>query len=281
MNTYRMIVTVASVLLCLTIQSNAATTAVNTSTAGGFTILDSIEVDDGRGTISSSMMTNVTVIQFNNGGANNSNLIQPGGTGALPAPRQSVLEDFALNNGIINPGAGSGLSTGDQLVGNEVGLGLRFNSAVKNVNGLDAVFFELTVGSGQDPDSVSIALLDSTNTVIGNEVAFTSGDYGFKTDQLNSQVISLTPPVNSLAGLNTNVVANGGVVDSFYNLLELEFSDFGLASGDSVHGLFIRGANIDPTLVAGLPGPSVPEPTTAALGLMGIAGLVLRRRKVA
>ena len=268
-----------SLTASLALPVSAAVTAVTTSVSGGLENLESVTVDDGRGVITAAQMTNVTAISFNNGPTatdNTSNLIQVGGSGALPSPRQGVMEDFALNNGIINPGAGSAVTAGTTIDDSVVGLGLRFNSPVTvgAAGVVDALFFELSVGAAQSGDSVTIALLDATNSVIGTEVSFAAGDYGFNTNQADSQLVNVTGDANTLAELNTDTAVNSIVVDSYYNLLPLDFTDFGVAAGGQVHGLYVRGANIDPTLAAGLP---IPEPSSALLLLTSL--VLLRRRR--
>lgn len=266
-----------SLTASLALPVSAAVTAVTTSVSGGLENLDSVTVDDGRGVITAAQMINVTVISFNNGTNSTFNLIQAGGSGALPSPRQGVMEDFALNNGIINPGAGSPVTVGTTIDDSVVGLGLRFNSSitVAAAGVVDALFFDLSIGAAQSGDSVTIALLDATNSVIGTEVSFAAGDYGFNTDQADSQAVNVSGDANTLAELNTDIAVDGAVVDSYYNLLPLDFTDFGVAAGGQVHGLYVRGASIDPTLVAGL--PSIPEPSSALLLLSSL--VLLRRRR--
>lgn len=227
----------------------AEVTAVTTSVTDGFENLDEVVLST-RGPISGADLVNVTVFSFNNGRRNAFNLIQVGGSAGLPDPRQGVMEDLALNNGTINPGAGSPVSAGQVIDDSVVGLGVRFNTPVSNGTGVDALFFELSVGAAEAPDSVTIALLDDSDAVIGSEVTFPSSAYHFNSDQEDSTVVSVG--AGSLDQLNNNTGTNGSTVDSYYNLLEIDFSAFGVPAGTNVNGLYVRSANVDPVLIAGI-----------------------------
>ncbi|MDF1737948.1 MAG: FecR family protein [Verrucomicrobiales bacterium] len=205
-------------------------------------------------------MISIELVSFTPG--NNLNALHVFGDPTLPERRAALIEDLALNGGIINPG-GSTLPLASAFDYEKTpGFGVRFRRPVLNGPGPDVVFFEVQNPMhppGGDPFHVSPlvwseglrshtirrydlmmpsseALLVSTYSIFYADETITSG-----ADLESTTFTSKKSPLNSKA------LAVG-----------IDLSDLGYREGAEVSGLFFQDANddgnhIDPIIIRGLP----------------------------
>lgn len=237
----------------------AVPTSVTTAAVGNETQLVSVTFADGRVLGPGTGMIGVDVFQYRNTGGNNTTMVIGNGN-AVPAngSRAGLLDtDVALNTGLINPGGSGGITAGTTPTAATVGIGLNFNAPVINGLGVDLILFELSVGAGQAADGFTMSALTGGTgfaSVSAGHATFGSGSYtgAVKSAQLAHRTVTQVLPVNDLNDLETKTGTLGATGDAFYNVIAVDLSSMGVAMGGSATGVFIQGADIDPTFVAGL-----------------------------
>src|SRR5687768_14645156 len=90
--------------------ARAAVVDVTTANSGGLTNLVSVTVNDARGTIPFGSLTGVDLFHYNSGGTtgNATPVVAP--TNPPTGTRAALIEDAALNTGVVNPGGTTGLA---------------------------------------------------------------------------------------------------------------------------------------------------------------------------
>jgi len=225
-------------------------------------------------------LINVDVVHFNT--SNNSVLIVPDGQ-SPPATgsRAALLEDFALNTGLINPGAGTGLSADPTPA--TPGLGVAMLQPMINGEGIDVLVFEVD-NDAEDPFVVSPLVFDRPGLTsyqpAGAELA------RLLSPQFDIHRFSTGP--QSLADLEAFSVSASDTAPSgyVYRAYAIDLSDLGYALGDAVPGLFLQsrdsGNLFDPTLIVGFPSnlAPVPEPSAFCLALLAACGASWTARRL-
>ncbi len=203
----------------------------------------------------------VEVVSFNAGATPNpiGHLVSGA---ALPERRASLLEDFALYTGVINPGGSREPLSGPFVPEETPGFAIRFRQPVENRPGPDVAFFEIQ---------------NAANSPRGD--AFHAGPLRWE-DRLRSHTIRqydlmmtnpaalpvaerylfrCSPPVLSLPEMEA-AEATGSLSSLQFRALVvgIDLSDLGYDIGETVDGLFFQDAwddddLVDPVLVVGFP----------------------------
>ncbi|HUT35974.1 MAG TPA: PEP-CTERM sorting domain-containing protein [Planctomycetota bacterium] len=262
---------------------------ITTQQVGTSVNLDSVSLyrdELGHVTVPAADLIGVDLVHFKST-TNQGNLYFPTGASAPGAGnRASLIEDLALNTGVINPGAGTGLTVDpimnspDQSGTNTQGMGVLFSTPVLNGPGPDVILFEIDDGA---PDAFVVSpIVFGTRTDL-NAVSFLSADYvPLDTSPLGYQVYNASSPVTSLLALETLGFGPGssGNPHQFFGAL-IDLSDLGYGAYEPVSGLFLQsldsGNTFDPTLIVGLQSEFIPEPATMFLLAGGLACLARRR----
>ena len=198
-------------------------------------------------------------------------LVQRGSALPEPSDRKSLLEDFRLDTGIINP-FGDGNAQ-------DLSFEVTLTSPVVNSAGEDIIVFDSVPDGGSgDPTRFWISGADrDTGSVV---VSGYSGDLlqaiPFTTFAYNN---GGDANINDLAELKTAVGFGAGSNDSGnVRAAGIDLSSFGIPLGGTVTALRFQAdtttARLDPMLIVGL--PEIPEPS--GLALISLASLALARR---
>lgn len=179
--------------------------------------------------------------------------------GSAGIGRAGLSEDWAVNTGAINPGAGNGLAAPptDSTPGLEVRFVDEHGYPVSVVNrpGIDVVLVELDDNS---MDSWVVSPLDAgapgrKSAVLAEQhVRELFGAHSF------DAYLFATPPT-TLAALETEAISSSrtSFPSFFYAATALDLSDLGYAHDEAAGGLFIQSGDssntVDPVLIVGLP----------------------------
>ena len=203
----------------------------------------------------------VNLIHFRSGPVTDVNGHLAAGS-SLPGNRLSLLSDFKLNTGIINPG-GSKVPLSTSPDSETPGFAVRFNEPVVNGAGPDVVFFELQCKTNPiDGDAFHVSPLEFSESSRAHTVR--SYDLTLASrEALPLSTFSLyrfTNPVNVIAELNSWECESSPVSLSFQAIaVGIDLSDLGFAIGESADGLFFQDAAddekciVDPVFIGGLP----------------------------
>ena len=240
-------------------------TAATSSNSGLLTNLESVTTNV-LGTVAASDLIGVSVFHLH-GAQNSNNVLSPGATDPGGAARTSLMEDLALNTGIINPGTTGTLTAAQQAAlgpTNSVtnGLGVNFDGGLRNGPGIDLVVFEIAPNGFADVDAFLVNRVDG----IEGSLRVTENDYSVTGANLGTQLVNA-----DATDLNAFIAGGwgpGGGVTQPWVGVGIDLSDLGYSEFEVVDGLLFSdaegGGNIDFTLIAGLP-HAVPEPTSIAL----------------
>ncbi|MCB1064861.1 MAG: FecR domain-containing protein [Verrucomicrobiae bacterium] len=182
----------------------------------------------------------------------------------LPERRASLLEDLALNTGVINPGGSIEPLTGEFDPATTPGFCVRFRQPVRNGPGPDVVLFEIQNASyPPEGDAFHVSPLAwgdgnrRTHTILRYDLMLTSSEIlpvaGFH------HFVTKDERISSLAELESAEGSTSKPILSFDALATgVDLSDLGFAEGETVTELFFQDAlddrNLfDPVLIAGLP----------------------------
>lgn len=243
--------TLAMVLSSAT--SNATVTAIDNTGA----VLNSVTVNGVQVSFDSLIVGEVTEFA----GASAAVLLV-GDNNPLPAgaARADLLGDNLIDTGVINPARSATAVT------------YVFDAPVRNQAGTDIFFLEFD-SNASDPLDVMINGV-TMSVARGPQVAS-----GIPTDVYSRTAGTvanigqlLNDPFSKTSDTTQNVFA-----------YSIDLSDFGVLDFASINsiqwGSGASGDTIDPVLIAAV--PSIPEPATALLGVMGLVGFAARRRRVA
>ena len=238
------------------------------SVAGDGVSLSTVTVD-GR-VYSLADLIGVTLTTFDSDSAGV--LLTQGNNGLpqVPSPgsRATLIQDNRLDTGVINQGRAADDST------------VVFGSAIYNRPGTDIFLLEFDPTSENGNDGLQVRINGITKSYPTSEGILLLAD-------LTSDVFSSNSgTVDSLFELENDAFSrtSENVTQSIFGY-SIDLSDFGIASGGSVTSMQFGSASstsvatIDPVFIAGL--TYIPEPATASLGLLGLAGLMMRRRRMA
>lgn len=251
MNRFLQAVAVAA---CTAIASPAFAVVNSLSHTGN--ALDSVTVDGFTHQVGDLIGVDLTAF---NGGT--SVLLTQNGV-AVPAAgsRATLIEDNRLDTGVINPDSGAMTAT------------VNFLSAVRNQNGTDIILLEYDPSNENGNDDLQVTINGITKLYANSEgVALTGG--------VAADVHSgTTGAVDTLAELESTGFNKTSDTTQVIFGYSIDLSDFGLALDQTVTAMSFgsNGTTIDPVFIAGV---VTPEPATALLGVMGVAGLAMRRRK--
>lgn len=242
-------------------------------------------------------------------------LLSVGTASAVPIGQLGILDDNA--NGGINPVTGLAWASGDQYrlvfvtstfgspgssnindynafvqaAANSAGLGAATWNVIGSTTSVDArdnTGTNFTI----DPIGTSIFLIDGTTKIADDYTDLWDGTIDSpinRTETNGAYTPPLTSPFGQFGGVWAGTTGDGQ--DRGVAALGGPRADLGL-SIVSNSAQWIRRADINPHNDAPLgfyamselltiPGNAVPEPTTATLGLIGLAGLLARRRRAA
>ncbi|HRQ87239.1 MAG TPA: FecR family protein [Bacteroidia bacterium] len=184
------------------------------------------------------------------------------GEAALPERRASLLEDFNLNTGIINPGGTHEPIAGAFDPERTLGFSVVFREPVKNGPGPDVVLFEIQNGVKiPQGDSFRVSPLEwadglRSHTVSSYDLMLTSPN----ALPVSGRFLFQTPrPIDSLAVLESAETARSVSKLRFHAIaVGIDLSDLGYGDGESVSGLFFQdaaddGDQVDPMVIVGLP----------------------------
>lgn len=214
-------------------------------------------------TYTTGQLTQISMTSFV--GASALGLLQTnaGAVNPTESERRAFIEtDWSGDTGILNPSTAA-----NSFVAN-------FNAPVLNLPGADMFLYEVNPGTTGNGFAI---------TINGNEVVIATTDYGSSGKSNNSDALTLGTTPTSLNELLTNTASFG--LDLNQNILgvAIDFSDFGVSSGDTVSNFSLRSTDfalaVDPVIIAGV--TSVPEPSTYAALLGGLVLLLAIRRKCA
>jgi hypothetical protein len=229
--------------------------SITTAVDGNKLNLSTIEVTSGAGNpnrvFTYEQLIKPSVVDFLSVPENNAtNTVTVFGTPDTTPPdglaRLALISDAALNTGIFNPSA------------TMPGLVLTFPQPLINGPGEDFVLFELTIGTGQTPDPVTIWKADGTGTPRN----VTSGQYQ-KSDIIPVDGTPVPYAVTVSEGSSAtysdlvNLPASPGpATNPKWHAVPINLNALGLAEGDTVQSLEILSGDgtraVDLLMVAGL-----------------------------
>jgi hypothetical protein len=180
----------------------------------------------------------------------------------VPDQRSILLEDYALNTGVINP-QGSKEAVNPGFVPEETpGFGIRFQRPVRNGPGPDIVFFEIqTTSNPPQGDAFHVTPIEMKEgchplTVRSYDLQLTMSE-ALQVSKFH--LYQFPAPVGSLAELlSAEWLAHPNKLD-FQAIAEgIDLSDMGFQEGETVEELFFQDAlddqhYVDPVFIAGLP----------------------------
>ncbi len=186
----------------------------------------------------------------------------PNGAAAPAAgARKTLLHDWLLDSGLINPAVGAGTVT------------VTFSTPIVNRAGADIVFMEINPGATSDAMQV---------TINGNTQVVASGSWGatgFAT--AGADLYSTGSTVATLAALESaTLTLNSADISQNVFGVGIDLSDFGVAANASVASINFgsSGTTFDPVFIAGINGTGTPpagpvtlpyvEPFTAGAGAL-------------
>lgn len=252
-------------------------TGASMSNTGNLTSVTTIE----RGTIDAADLVGVDLFHFSSDGSDTRTVATPNGDPGV-GNRASLVEDLALNTGLINPGGNSpGTLTPAQQAAlgpnssSSNGLGVNFDGGLINGPGIDLVVFEIaTQGLEEPPDAFMVNRVDG----VQGSLLVTPGDYTVELLNVAGDLIS-PGDSSTLNGLETSAFATAGTFDQEVAGVGIDLSDLGYSDLEVAPGLLFSdapgGGNVDIMLVTGLPTAAIPEPTSIALwSLLGVMGLI-------
>lgn len=264
-----------------------AALAVFTASAGarviGVTVADassgdynltSVSVDRSGGgifTYTPDRLTNVTLTDV---ASVSLPLLAPGLNASVPLPgtRASLLEDWRLDSGIIEPFsiAAGPLDSFEVTFNTPVVNSVGEDILVFDIGGLETTFFYINNDDSEAGNTSSPQRIDSSKFATNLlNVNYTLFSYNNNAD---TNVDSLTE-LESSTGFTFHSNGDGVGVSA----VGLDLSSFGVPLGGSVDSIRFQAVSgrIDPVLIVGL--PAVPEP--AGLSLIAFAALGLLRRR--
>jgi len=275
----------ASALLLLLAQPAAAILiSASTTDSAGLTNLTGVTTTE-RGFVGSANFVGVDVIHWAGSGTT-SNAANIGGADPGNGNRATVMEDLALNTGLINPGDEGPLTVPEQALvgpnsGAVLGLGLTFIGGLVNGPGVDLVVFEIdSAASGDRGDGFVVSRLDGVagSTTIADSTYTAFGSF------LTTELIDTTP-TNLTFFENSSPWSPAAPNSTGWAGIGVDLSDLGYDDRELVSSLFFSNPtgtsnNIDFMLIQGLFFPPVPEPNSGLL-LVGalLATTRLRRRR--
>lgn len=207
-------------------------------------------------------------------------LLVPGLNAAVPVPgtRASLLEDWRLDSGVIEPFSTSGGAFDSFEV---TFLSPVVNSAGEDILVFDAGAQETTFFYINDDDSAAgnasspqrVAPANFSSTLLNVNYSLFSYNDGLGNGSQSQNVDSLEE-LESPTGFTFNSNGTGAGVAA----VGLDLSNFGVPLGGTVSSIRFQSVSgrIDPVVIVGL--PAVPEP--AGLGVLATGALLLRRRRV-
>jgi len=272
-----------ALLLSVAQPTQAVLLSASTADSGGLTNLTGVTTTE-RGFVDQSQFVGVDVIHWVSS-QTNANAANIGAADPGFGNRATLMEDFALNTGLINPGDQGALTPSQQAqVGPSAtginGLGVQFVGGLVNGPGIDVVVAEIDDGAGGDlGDAFIVSRLDG----VAGSISILDNSYTtFGSIQQTSLVDTTATSLDffeNFSGWTANNPNSAGWVAVGFDLSDLGYDDF-----DVVQSLFISNPtgtsnNIDLTLVTGLFTPPVPEPSSATLLALGCVGAALNRRR--
>lgn len=222
-------------------------------------VLESITLNGS--TYSTEQLVQIELTAFR--GQSGSVLLQVNGGEENPTAQQrrDFLEtDWRGDTGIINPSV------------NNNSVGATFERPVRNIAGPDMFLYEINT-SGADAFQIRIN---------GTQLTVDGGDYGDSgVDTVDANVLTLSGTPTDLTDLLTNS-ASVTSSDISQNIVGvgIDFSDFGVALGDTVTNFSFNSASssstFDPVIIG-----AIPEPRTYVLlaGLLALGWAVCRRHR--
>ncbi len=252
--------------------ANAELTSYTTKRTDGQTVLTSVTVARGSGTvvIDAAKLIAARAIHFKSD--QDGVLVVPSGSSVPKSGRRCDLLDIVLNSGLINPGqAGEPLEASPVMSGPSAtpGLGVRFAGPVVNLPGDDVVLFELQRRQASplagDPVHVSpLAWREGLRSITITEYDITF-EHAKAQDLDAFSSVRVHRPPQSLSELEGAGTVTGGGIPGFKALgVAIDLSDLGYREGERVEGLFFQdaaagGAAVDPICIVGLPRPEPPN----------------------
>lgn len=266
MKTIASLLAVAALLGLTNLTEAAISVQRSGATVTGITLTRGAE--DCTYTVADGGLINVQLTSF--AAYNASSLLIPyGSTYPASGSRHTLLEDWRLDSGVINPAVSA------------TAMGVTFNAPVFNVAGADILLFEYAGDRGITPDPVQFKINGVTKSYAGSlaSLVLSNSPKEFTCNTVKTRSGSTDITVTSLAALESASLAlsSTGEVTQGVTVLAIDLSDYGVALGQSVSSMTFGSTGstvtIDPVLIVGL----VPEPAT--LGLLAAGGLALLRRK--
>ena len=248
------------------------------ASSGNYT-LTSVSVTRASAGTFTYVPANLTNVQLTDVASFATPLLVPGLNAAVPAPgtRASLLEDWRLDSGVIEPfsTAGGALDSFEVTFLNPV-----VNSAGEDILVFDAGAQETTFFYINNDDSAAgdagspqrLAPANFSSTLVNVNYSLFSYNDGLGSGSASQNVDTLeelespTGFTFSSNGTQVGIAAAG-----------LDLSNFGVPLGGTVSSIRFQAVSgrIDPVLIVGL--PAVPEP--AGLGLLAAGSLLLRRTR--